>query len=157
MKDGGLKIHLSIVGIGSQEHQLKQYSKKMGVSSLISFLGYIPNGPELYDIYRESEIFVLPTLSEGFPRVLYEAMGQSLPIVTTSVGGIPGLMKDGVNALLIPPKSSNAIVAAVKRLSSDKELRQRLIRNGQVMVRQIVEKDVGQQIVSLLGKHFPQF
>jgi glycosyltransferase involved in cell wall biosynthesis len=151
-----LKVHLNIVGIGDQEDELIQYTETMRVPDLVSFLGYVPNGPELYKIYRESDIFILPTLGEGFPRVLYEAMGQSIPIVTTNVSGIPGLMKDRENALLIPPKSPRALVEAIRTIIKDTELRQRLIKNGQETVKGIVGLEPAKQMVSLLNKHFPR-
>lgn len=154
IRDEGFRAHLSIVGVGNQDNKLKEHAEKMGISDSISFLGYISNGPELYKIYRESDIFVLPTLSEGFPRVLYESMGQGIPIVTTNVSGIEALMKDEVNALIVPPKSAEAIVKSIKRIIEDGKLRRRLIRGGLKTIIPILELDPGRQIEQLLKTHF---
>lgn len=150
----GFNVYLSIVGRGEEKSKLQAKANILKIENRVNFVGYVQNGPLLFEIYRACDIFILPSLSEGFPRVLNEAMSQSIPIIATRVGGIEGLMKDGENALLVSPRSSEAIAKAVKRLIFDKELRQKLIRNGQDTAKQIIEKDIVQQIVSLLEKHF---
>lgn len=85
---------------------------------------------EILPIYREADIFILPSLSEGFPRVLYEAMSQSLPIVSSAVGSIVSVMRDGYNAILVPPGNCDAIVEAVERIIIDGSLRRQLISNA---------------------------
>lgn len=146
----GYKITLQIAGIGEQREELEALVRELGINDIVTFLGYISNGPELFKVYRESDIFILPTLSEGFPRVLYEAMSQSIPIITTNVSGIPHLMEDGKNALLIVPESSDEIVNSVKRLLSDGILRRTLIKGGHEIIRDIVKQDTCQQLTSLL-------
>lgn len=84
------------------------------------------------EAYRVADLLVVPSLSEGFPRVIYEGLSQSVPIVATGVGGIPGLMKDGENALLVEPYSAGALRGAIEQLLDDSGLRRRLIRNGLV-------------------------
>ena len=98
-------------------------------------------------------MFVLPTLSEGFPRVLNEAMGQSLPIIATNLEEICGVIDNEKHALLVPPQSSTALADAIKRMATDKDLRLRLIKNGQAMIEEIVKQDTAKQIVSLLAQH----
>ena len=71
---------------------------------------------KLIDVYKKSEIFVLPTYHEGFPRVLYEAMIMGIPIVTTFVGSIDYLMKKEINCLEIKVRDIDSIVFALKRL-----------------------------------------
>jgi glycosyltransferase involved in cell wall biosynthesis len=84
-------------------------------------------------------LFVLPTHEEGFPRVLYEAMIKSAVIVTTMVGGIPGLMEDGVNCLAIPVGDAPAIADAIERLADDAPLRRRLAEQGLSTVREVLQ------------------
>jgi glycosyltransferase involved in cell wall biosynthesis len=80
--------------------------------------------------YAEYDAFILPTgPGEGVPRVLLEAMAAGLPIVTTSVAGIPSLITHEVNGLLVEPAASS-LAAAVERLLADPTLRHRLIANG---------------------------
>ena len=80
--------------------------------------------------YEAADFFVLPTHHEGFPRVLYEAMINAMVIVTTFVGGIPGLMKNGENCIEIPLKSPKVIADAIENLSRDAVQMQRLSESG---------------------------
>lgn len=145
-----INVHLDIVGIGEQESDLKTKTKVLNIENIVSYKGYIPNGAQLFEIYRNSDIFVLPTLSEGFPRVLYEAMSQCVPIITTNVGGIPRLMIDGENAILVSPKNSMAIALAVKKIASDQILRQHLIENGFKAAKNLITRDPAEQTNMLL-------
>jgi len=95
----------------------------------IRLLGAIPLG-RLLSRYKEYDAFILPTgPGEGVPRVLLEAMASGLPIVTTKIAGIPSLITDEVNGLLVDPTGSS-LADAVERLLDDPTLRQRLIANG---------------------------
>ncbi|HHX69330.1 MAG TPA: glycosyltransferase family 4 protein, partial [Gallicola sp.] len=69
---------------------------------------------EIAEYYTKSDVYILPTYHEGFPRTLYEAMIFGTPIITTFVGGIPGIMKDGYNCKRIEPKSVVSIVAGLE-------------------------------------------
>ncbi|OEU49491.1 MAG: hypothetical protein BA861_06985 [Desulfobacterales bacterium S3730MH5] len=129
-----LDVVLQIVGkglMGGEERNLHQEVKKRELSKHIRFLGYLAYGPELYKLYRESDIFVLPSLSgEGVPQTLFEAMACGIPIIATNVAGIPHLIRDGENGLLINPGSPSEICQTIERLINDSELRNRLSRNG---------------------------
>jgi len=163
LRDKGYKVTLNLVGARvriSNEHYEKKLRELIDILNLnqhVTFTGYVPHGIRLLEIYRNSDIFVLPTLSEGFPRVLYESMSQSLPIVTTNVGGISGLMKHEVNALLVPPKNSEAIAYAIERLITNKKLREKLIANGLKTTEEVLKKDAGRQMESLLIKFIPSY
>ena len=92
--------------------------------------GYASYGKSIYDRMRASDILVLPSLSEGTPHVLVEARANGLPCISTTVGGVPITVTDGYDALLVPPKNSDAIARAIERVISDEDLRRTLIRNG---------------------------
>ena len=79
----------------------------------------------LYDALRAADVFLFPTLSEGFSKALLEAMAAGLPIVTTPVGAAVDLLEDGRNALLVPPADSAAAAAAVRRYLEDGETARR--------------------------------
>jgi glycosyltransferase involved in cell wall biosynthesis len=84
-------------------------------------------GPEEKDaLLRAVECFVMPSLSEGMPMALLEAMAYGMAIVATRAGGIPELVEDGVTGLLVPPGDPEALAAALTRLAADPELRHRL-------------------------------
>jgi glycosyltransferase involved in cell wall biosynthesis len=81
---------------------------------------------ELAPIYRAADLFVLPTLSEGFSGALLEAMASALPIVTTAVGAAPDLLADGRDCLMVPVADAGALAAGLTRLAGDAPLRARL-------------------------------
>jgi glycosyltransferase involved in cell wall biosynthesis len=93
-------------------------------------LGPVPLD-RLLPMYRDYDLFVLPTLpGEGIPRVLLEAMTAGVPVVTTRVAGIPGLVAHEVNGWLVDQPSADAIADAIARIAGDQGLRRRLIANG---------------------------
>jgi glycosyltransferase involved in cell wall biosynthesis len=101
-----------------------------GVSARVRFLGAVPLD-RLLPLYRDYDVFALPTLpGEGIPRVLLEAMAGGLPIVTTRVAGIPGLITHELNGLLVDEPGAAAVADALGRLLVDGHLRRRLIENG---------------------------
>jgi glycosyltransferase involved in cell wall biosynthesis len=81
---------------------------------------------ELLHLHRQSDIFVLPTLSEGFSLAVAEAMASGLPIVTTAVGAAPDMLFDRHNALLVPTRDPQALADAIADLLDDQALRDRL-------------------------------
>ncbi len=130
----GLVLNLVLVGDGS-EQELREQISRYGLKEQVCFKGYVPLGERLWDLYRQADIFVLPSLSEGQGKVLIEAQACGLPIIATRVGGIPTIIKDGVNGLLVQPRSPEAIAKAIQRLLESPELRKRLSRNALVSVR----------------------
>jgi glycosyltransferase involved in cell wall biosynthesis len=85
--------------------------------------------------YAIADIFVLPSLSEGSPNALLEAMAAGLPIVATDAGGISEIAADDVNALLVPPCDADALARAVAALLADPARCERLARVAQLTVR----------------------
>lgn len=133
--DTGKNIQIDIVGWENNpekpfEKKLITYAKLLGISNNITFHGKKKLGPELNQYYRNSDIYVLPSYHEGFPRTIWEAMANSLPVIATKVGGIPFFLKSKKHAILIEPKNSNAIVTAIELLVNDDNLREKIISNG---------------------------
>ncbi|HNO78735.1 MAG TPA: glycosyltransferase [Phycisphaerae bacterium] len=129
-------IKLSIVGerekYPAEVTRIETLIEELGVSDQVEWKGYARFGPDLFGHLDTADILVLPTLSEGTPRVLVEGRARSVPIVSTNVGGIPTSVRDGLDGLLVPPKDSEALAQAISRVINDKELRSSLIRNGYV-------------------------
>lgn len=101
---------VEIVGDGAISNIVKDKVKELGIQDNIRFYGPIYDADKIRERYINADIFVLPTYHEGFPRTLYEAMIFGTPIITTFVGTIPGLMKDGYNCFRIEPKSVDSLV-----------------------------------------------
>lgn len=109
---------LIIVGKGEQEAELRQYIAKNNLENHALLLGYRYDIPQLL---AGSDLFILPSLHEAFGLVILEAMAAGLPIVATRSGGIPDIITEEENGILVPPKDSNALANAIKTLLSDKK------------------------------------
>lgn len=131
-------VRLALVGGWDQfpaEHdRLMGLISELGLEDRVRWEGYVKYGPALFDQIDRSDMLVLPSLSEGTPHVLIEARSRSVPIVASSVGGIPGGISDGEDGLLTPPRDSEAIAAAISRIINDADLRRTLIRQGRERV-----------------------
>jgi glycosyltransferase involved in cell wall biosynthesis len=127
---------LRIVGTGPLREELGRLAASLGLAEAVEFLDYVPSGPELWRLYRSSNAFVHVSLTEGLPLVLYEAQAAGLPIVATDVGGVRAALGDGERGLLVPPRSTTALVTALERLEGDEELRRGLIERSLAHARQ---------------------
>jgi glycosyltransferase involved in cell wall biosynthesis len=88
----------------------------LGQTQRVKFLGNIPNGPNLYRLYQEADIFLLPSRTEGISQSLLEALAHSLPAIASEVGGIPGVIANNENGLLVPPDDHLALAQAILTL-----------------------------------------
>lgn len=118
-------VRLVIVGEGNMEQELKKLASELGVKERVDFRGYVRHD-ELPGIYRDADIFVLPSLWEGMSNTLLEAIASGLPVIVTETGGTAELVKDigkgRGNGIIIPKQDPEAISEAVVRLLSDREL-----------------------------------
>jgi glycosyltransferase involved in cell wall biosynthesis len=149
----GKKTVLDIVGNGEIEAELRDLVTSLDLQDRVNFLGYIPMGDRLSALYQQADIFVLPSVSEGTPRVLLEAMANGLPVIATRVGGIPFTIEDGGNGLLIEPKDSEAIVAAVARIAIDQALRARITEGGYQTARQNTLEQHVRQVFEIISDY----
>jgi hypothetical protein len=112
------QLEFQFVGDGPCRAALEQRAGARGVAHRIQWLGERHDIPALL---AGADLFVLPTLTEAFPNSVMEAMAASLPVVATSVGGIPELVEDGVSGLLVAPKDPAALAGAIGALVADGE------------------------------------
>jgi glycosyltransferase involved in cell wall biosynthesis len=118
---------LEIIGDGSQLNELKSLAEKIGISNSVIFFGKLANP---IPNYGRMDIFVLPSILEGFGLVLLEAMAAGIPVVATNVHGIKEVVVDGKSGILVPPKNPEAIANAVTRIIEDPQLRKDLVDEG---------------------------
>lgn len=109
-----------LVGDGQRKEFLKNQALKMGLGETIRFLGTRRDVPQ---VLRALDIFVQPSLWEGIPLTLLEAMGAGLPVVATKVGRAGEAIQDGENGRLVPPGDSEALASAILELYQQPELR----------------------------------
>jgi glycosyltransferase involved in cell wall biosynthesis len=139
IRDGYKDITLTIVGNGIEFNNLKNLIIKLDVKTNIKLLGKI-NDPELLiKLYQTNDIFCLPSYSEGFPRVLYEAMMFSVPIITTNVGKI-GTLLDYNNAIFIKKKCEIDLENKLRLLINDQNLRHKIAINAFNTITPFLEK-----------------
>jgi len=115
--------HLWIIGWGELKSELERMVSLLGIGDSVRFLGSRTDIPELLSAI---DVFVLPSLWEGQPISLLEAMVSSKPIIASSVDGISDILIDGENALLVPPADPGKLASAMARVMTDAGLRQRL-------------------------------
>lgn len=111
-------VTLTIVGDGPELARLERIAEAAGVSGRVSFAGVVPFGPRLYEYYQEADCFLLPSLAEGFPKVVYEAAFFGLPLLLTDVGEIRRTLGSDA-AIFMHPGQRGEIVAAVKSILED--------------------------------------
>lgn len=146
---------LSIVGAWGQfegeYRRLLALIDELGLAGRIDWEGYAEFGPALFAHMDRADLLVLPTLSEGTPRVLVEARARGLPLVSTNVGGIPSSVTNGEDGLLVRPRDPEALAAAMNRVLTDGELRRRLIRRGLERVRGLTVESFADQVATILA------
>ena len=123
------RVALEIVGSGPQEQSLRRLASELGVEDLVSFAGALDRAA-VAQRYREADLFTLACSDESFGAVFAEAMASGLPIVGSAVGGIPELVRDGRNGLLVPPGDPEALAAAIGRLAASPRTRAEMGRRN---------------------------
>ncbi len=102
------------------------------LADVFNFHG-LRQGEDKWSIYSQCQVLVLPSLTEGQPLVILEAFGCGIPVVATRVGGIPDIVEDGVNGLLVKPGVAEELAKAMEDLAQDCELRQRMSTANRVL------------------------
>ena len=114
---------LAIAGRGEEESRLRAQAATAGIGDRVHLLGF---RDDIADILAAGDLFTMPSLSEGLPLALVEAMSFGLPVVVTRVGGVPEVVTDGAEGLLVPPSDPTALAAALRTLLDDAPRRQRM-------------------------------
>ena len=126
-------VHLIIVGTGELEGMVKDFIAKFNLEKRIHLLGFRNDIP---DLLKTFDIFLLPSLWEGFGIVLIEAMASGKPIVATNASSIPEIVENGRNGILVTPENAEAISDALKKLISEPELRIKFVKEGLKIVQE---------------------
>ncbi|GAA0731508.1 glycosyltransferase family 4 protein [Sphingomonas japonica] len=121
---------LIMAGDGPERGALEARVAALGIGTRVSFTGYVSHGDKA-DLLMRSAIFVLPTAHpEGMPNAILEAMAAGHVIITTPVGGIPDIVSDDVNGVILPDPSRAAVAAAIRRYVADPALLAETSRNN---------------------------
>lgn len=119
------------VGEGESRESLRRMARETGVAQSCRFAGA---RDDVVDWYAAADVVVLPSLSEGFPFVVLEALAMFKPVVATKVNGVPEIIEDGRTGLLVPPRDPQALERAIRRILHDPESAARMGRAGHARV-----------------------
>jgi N-acetyl-alpha-D-glucosaminyl L-malate synthase BshA len=134
-------VRLMLVGDGPERHGIERLIDRLNLRGNVLLTGYRSDIPNLL---RCSDVVVLCSETESAPLTLLEGMSCGLPVVATSVGGIPEIVDDGVNGFLVPPKHPEAIAEKILELNANRELRTRL---GEAARRTVLERYTADKVV----------
>ncbi|MCI0479559.1 glycosyltransferase family 4 protein, partial [Candidatus Uhrbacteria bacterium] len=124
-----------LVGEGEDKEKLTTLVAQKGLSDRVVFAGHRDHD-EVPGILQASDIFCRPSLSEGLGNAFLEAMASGLPVIGTPVGGIPDFLTDGETGVFCAVRDPASIAAAVRRITTEAGLRDRIVMNGLLMVRE---------------------
>jgi glycosyltransferase involved in cell wall biosynthesis len=142
--------HLTVVGDGALRPALEQRARASGLADQLSVASHVPNGPQLWGLYRGSHVLLHVSRTEGVPQVFAEAGAAGLAIVATDVGGVRGSLRDA--GVLVPPRDCDAAVAAVARVAGDPQLRQELALAGLELARRQTLESQSALLVSFVER-----
>jgi glycosyltransferase involved in cell wall biosynthesis len=139
-------FHLLLVGDIVDSAYLKEckdIAEKLGIQERITFTGQQEN---VSQVLSAIDIFVLPSLSEGFPRSVIEAMGARKPVIVTDVGGCSEAVEDYVSGFIVPAKDLKELSDKINLLGTDKELRSKVGKEARIRVEEMfsIQKNVKQ-------------
>ena len=128
-----------VVGDGTERKSLESLVRELGIENRVSFCGFRDDPT---NVFQSLDLFVLPSLNEGIPLAMLEAMSNEVPVVATSVGGIPEVIKDKVNGILVPPQNPQALAESIlEALSNSNETAKRVIEAKETILNEFnVEK-----------------
>ena len=132
LRGRGVDAHLALAGDGPLRSQLERLAVELGVADRVHFLGMQKN---VAQIYGAADVVALTSANEGTPVSLIEALAAGTAAVSTDVGGVKDVIRDGETGLLVPAGDVAAIASAFERLAVDEELRDRLAHAAQSDVR----------------------
>jgi len=148
-------VDLVVAGDGPKRPALERRVAELGLNGRVRFLGSVSRETVLR-LFRASDGSVLPSRWENFPHTIVEALAVGCPVIATEVGGVPEVVVDGENGLLVPAGDVQALAAAIARFFSDDGLRERLAGNAARSVAEYSEEVVFATIEAELEEAAPE-
>ena len=155
--DGGVDAFLVLVGDGPDREHLERYAHELGVVRRCLFVGY---QNDVARFYEAIDVLLLPSVNEGTPVSVIEALAAGRPVVATRVGGVPDVIRDDIDGFLVDVGDTEALAARLGELARDPERRRQMGSAGQarVLERYAVDRlidDVDSLYRQLLAEHRP--
>ncbi|HEX6033255.1 MAG TPA: glycosyltransferase [Anaerolineales bacterium] len=139
LRDRGIQFECRIVGEGPLRASLQDQIQRLGLENFVRLLGALPHEKVIAQ-YQEATVFTLPAIlgkdgdRDGIPNVILEALSMGLPVVSTSHSGIPEVIEEGVNGLLVPPEDTEMLASALEQLICNAEMRNAFGNAGRQIV-----------------------
>lgn len=146
------RYRLTVVGRGQLLEPMQARAVELRIDQLVSFRQYLAFGDKLLDLYRRSNLFVHVSLTEGVPQVLIESLATGTAVVATAVGGVPSAVAGGQAGILVPAEDAVALADAVIELTDNDDLRERMVRAGLELSRQVTLEAQSQRVAAFLAK-----
>ena len=128
-------IRLTMIGGGPMEVELKQKAVNWHLTEMVEIKGW-QSMPVTAELIKNADVMLMPSRRESFGVAALEALAHGKPVIATNVGGIPEIVEDEVNGLLIPADDPESLAMAILRLAGDEDLRRRMGRAGRAVVRE---------------------
>lgn len=125
LRSHGRALRLRLIGDGPDRESLQVAARQLRIEDSVSFEGAV-NQDRILDFYATADVFAMASFAEGIPVVLMEAMAMEIPCVSTWITGIPELIRDSIDGLLVAPSDVDGLASAIAKLMDDDELRGRL-------------------------------
>ncbi len=138
-------VTLAIAGDGPEREPLQRRAHELGLDGRASLLGAVSRETVLR-LFRAADASLLSSSWENFPHTVVEALAVGCPVIATAVGGVPEVVRDGENGLLVPPGDPDALAAAIRRFFGDDELRRRLAERAAGSVAEYAEETIFSRI-----------
>ncbi|MFT5387698.1 MAG: glycosyltransferase involved in cell wall biosynthesis [Candidatus Omnitrophota bacterium] len=142
-------FNMLFVGDGQLKDDLKQKALQLNMRDCIKFIGHQEN---IVPFLQMSDLFILPSINEGFGLVVVEAMAAKLPVIATNVGGVPEILTDNINGKLIPPNNAQSLADAILSLMNDTKRLKVIGEANQNKALSLFTKEIMQQKVTTLYK-----
>ncbi|OGI16475.1 MAG: hypothetical protein A3J63_01335 [Candidatus Moranbacteria bacterium RIFCSPHIGHO2_02_FULL_40_12b] len=137
-------VKLEIIGEGDEKVNLENLVKELQLEKFVTFLGLVDH-KKLPELYRQADIFVLPSLNEGMSNTILEAIASGLPIIATDTGGTKELVREGENGYIVQMKNSDDIAEKIKLLINGKNLRENMSQKSREIAEQMSWKKSAKQ------------
>ena len=147
MKDSS--VELVVIGEGNEERKLKDLVQSLRINEKVEFKGYVGHD-EINEVYQNSDVFIMPSLSEGMSNSALEAMACGLPIVLTDTGGTSELLND--NGFIVRKKDSGSIREILQKFIKEKELIGRMGKRSREIAVNMGWKNIAEKYYELYSK-----
>jgi glycosyltransferase involved in cell wall biosynthesis len=142
-------VELVVAGDGPERNALERRAAELGLAGRVRFLGPLSRD-DVLTLFRAADASLLTSAWENLPHSLLEALAVGTPVVATAVGGVPEVVRDGENGLLVPAGDVDAIAEAIRRLARDATLRGSLAARAAASVAELDERRLLERIVHLI-------